>query len=94
VLKLDESISLDENGLCPENRLLVEYLNTQDMKGYRTEALRAIMTLLSIGRAFHSKAILDVSTITDPWEGSEINITELEHKSILKRLKIKPANPV
>lgn len=67
MLKLDETISLDENGLCQENRLLVEYLETVTQKeGNRTEALRAIMTLLSIGRAFYSKAVLDTSTITDP----------------------------
>lgn len=66
MLKLDDTISLDSNGLCQENRLLVDYLNTCTERGTRTEALRAIMTLLSLGRAFYSKAVLDTSTITDP----------------------------
>jgi len=65
VLKLDDSINLDKDGLCQESRLLVEYLNSVTLSN-RTEALRAIMTLLTIGRAFYCKAELDTSTITDP----------------------------
>lgn len=93
VLKLDDTISLDSNGLCQENRLLVDYLNTCTERGTRTEALRAIMTLLSLGRAFYSKAVLDTSTITDPWEGQEINLSDHQHNTILRWLKVKPADP-
>lgn len=61
-----EGLNINSKGLCTENQLLVDYLNTQSDKGHRTEALRAIMTLLTIGRSFYSKAVLDTSTITDP----------------------------
>nr|UPW42113.1 MAG: putative RNA dependent RNA polymerase [Zhejiang mito-like virus 6] len=48
------------------------------------------MTLLSLGRAFKLPAKLDVSTIIEPWHGSLPNISDEEHRHILKKLKIRP----
>lgn len=52
------------------------------------------MTLLSIGRAFYGKPVLDTSTITDPWKGSLPDIPDYILRCICNRLGALPSDPV
>lgn len=51
--------------------------------------IRLLMTILTIGKSFKTKPELDVSTIVEPSKARDILLTELEAKTIARKLKLR-----
>jgi hypothetical protein len=86
------SVSLDEDGFPKELASFKAYLTSDLGLEERTKVLRVIMTLLTFGRSFKFKPVLDVSSIIGEDLSKPLMVSDNDHKNILRRLKIKESD--
>lgn len=80
-LSSSADIKLNPQGWPTELAFLWEFYNGDVSK------IRVLLTLLTLTRAFETRPVLDISTITDPWSHKD-TITDFEMLVALRKLRV------